>query len=889
LPALGVNYVSDHLDKVKEAFQTNNHRFQTYFIALLVFSLFFFFAILLPYIVAANERYGLEQENKTKTEYSKSLRAILNVYDRSHNNSTNVSSGLDTASSNIKSVSLLQADEREFNSRSANLSNTTGDSLNPRIASFGDNVYVVWKDIGYSYEQIVLSNGTRSIVLANTSKVYDFPDVSVSGDNVYVVWSNGTNEKTDIYFSKSIDGGESFTDPENLSDNKGHSDGVRIAVSGDRVYVVWSDDTSGNHDIYFRQSLNNGTDFGNITDLSVSGVESTNPQISTFQDSVSIAWVDRRSSDNENVVFTRSIDNGKSFLRSPITLDKGLDVGYIMGLRIASLEDYVHVIWSTQVFRSLDNIYLASSKDKGTSFGNPINISVNVPSSSPDIALSKSNVYVVWDGIQTTNSNIYFRRSINNGSSFENREVLSMGGGNSEDPRIVSFGENVYVVWIDNLKGSRINLSPVERSSGDRTAGNLATSDVFFRANLHNGEKDNFISQIDLSNGTGSSASPQLSVSADSIYVVWVGDGSGNKEILLSLDKSGLHEKVLDRFSSYRNILRDTIIVPFQDVEKRTTNNSVRTLLPAEILQNIRNNINAILLEAETLDSDLLALSSNIIEKSENKTLLNVSRVESPNRIDADILPLSSENIRTSNMIKQTVDVTLEDDIQRRITKIEEDINQMTGSLQKEQASLSSELKQNIQEVKQVDDELNKLSQRLEAIETPLGPIPVGLKDSIPIFPILVAAGIFICFNLLDESICLRKTFHILYNKKYKSTGEEAARDAVGAREIEVTPEQIALIVPMWIDPYDPRPKRFIWFIVLLIPIIVYLISVAWVWTSPVNLDGIGPITLYDGIYVVLFVALVVSFTKIFHEIHTYKKDVGERIAKNELPKCGKR
>ena len=384
----------------------------------------------------------------------------------------------------------------------------------------------------------------------------------------------------------------------------------------------------------------------------------------------------------------------------------------------------------------------------------------------------------------------------------------------------------------------------------------------------------------------------RLSVSADSIYVVWVGDVSGNKEILLSLDKSGLHEKVLDRFNSYRNILRETIFTPFQAINKTITNNGDRTSLPEEILQKIKNNVKTILLGVESLDSDLFALSSNVIKKSENKTLLNVSRVESPERAEvqnagAVVLPSSTENISSPDMIRQTADVTLEDDIQERITKLEEDIHQLTNSIQNEQAMLSNELKQNIQDVKQVDDEINQLSQRLEAIETPLGAIPVGLKDSIPIFPFLVAAGYFICINLLNETICLRKTFHILYNKKYEVGGDGSGKMPI-KKKITVTPEQIALIVPLWTDPYDSGPKRVIWFIVLLIPLIVYFISVALVWDSPVNLDGIGHVTLYDGIYVVLFVALIGSFTKVFLEIHSYKKDVSTRIANDDLPKCGK-
>jgi hypothetical protein len=35
-----------------------------------------------------------------------------------------------------------------------------------------------------------------------------------------------------------------------------------MAVHKNNVYVIWSDDTTGNGDIYFKASLDNGTKFG---------------------------------------------------------------------------------------------------------------------------------------------------------------------------------------------------------------------------------------------------------------------------------------------------------------------------------------------------------------------------------------------------------------------------------------------------------------------------------------------------------------------------------------------------------------------------------------------------------------------------------------------------
>src|SRR5918992_1343131 len=56
-------------------------------------------------------------------------------------------------------------------------------------------------------------------------------------------------------------------DSQNLSDNPGNSTDAQIAVHQNNVYVVWSDATSGNGDIYFKRSIDNGTSFGTTENL----------------------------------------------------------------------------------------------------------------------------------------------------------------------------------------------------------------------------------------------------------------------------------------------------------------------------------------------------------------------------------------------------------------------------------------------------------------------------------------------------------------------------------------------------------------------------------------------------------------------------------------------
>lgn len=60
---------------------------------------------------------------------------------------------------------------------------------------------------------------------------------------VYSIWvqENGTGGNPDVFFAKSDDGGETFGNPINLSNNEEWSTDPKIAVADNHVHVVWRD------------------------------------------------------------------------------------------------------------------------------------------------------------------------------------------------------------------------------------------------------------------------------------------------------------------------------------------------------------------------------------------------------------------------------------------------------------------------------------------------------------------------------------------------------------------------------------------------------------------------------------------------------------------------
>src|SRR4030043_1020216 len=93
--------------------------------------------------------------------------------------------------------------------------------------------------------------------LTNNAGVCDFPAIAVDGSNIYVVWSDDTAVNAEIYFKKSDDGGVTWT-TKRLTYDAVYSYIPGIAADGPNIYVVWSDDTAVNAEIYFKKSDDGG-------------------------------------------------------------------------------------------------------------------------------------------------------------------------------------------------------------------------------------------------------------------------------------------------------------------------------------------------------------------------------------------------------------------------------------------------------------------------------------------------------------------------------------------------------------------------------------------------------------------------------------------------------
>jgi S1-C subfamily serine protease len=314
--------------------------------------------------------------------------------------------------------------------------------------------------------RIAIKDWTKIIALSDTNVTSQGPRLAASGNNVYAVWEESHDGTDRIMFAKSTDRGNTFSKPANVISSIGKdSETPSIASFGNIVYVVWTDKSLGSFDIFFIKSADGGNTFSKPLNLSNDAGLSYLPRIATNgKNNVYVVWTDN-SPGNYNILFTRSLDGGASFDK-PIILSNLKGVSNFPNLAVSG-NDTVYVVWSHKNNTDFDpwntenqtqtyDVFFTKSLDRGHTFSKPVNLSNNPANSqSPDVAISKmGTVYVVWSDNSIGIYETFFTKSLDRGLEFSKVSVLSSNLARSISPSILAYENSVYVVWSDNTFGN---------------------------------------------------------------------------------------------------------------------------------------------------------------------------------------------------------------------------------------------------------------------------------------------------------------------------------------------------------------------------------------------------------------------------------------------------
>jgi len=134
-------------------------------------------------------------------------------------------------------------------------------SGNPHIA-FSDNRNGNW-DIYYVRSYNGGGSFLEPVSVDIGPAVQFMPTISVDlSNNPYLVWLKGVNGYPQVFFSKSLDGGQNFTPPQQIYAISATQNRPYIVLDSlNNVHIVWVDNRSGRYDIYYTKSIDGGAIF----------------------------------------------------------------------------------------------------------------------------------------------------------------------------------------------------------------------------------------------------------------------------------------------------------------------------------------------------------------------------------------------------------------------------------------------------------------------------------------------------------------------------------------------------------------------------------------------------------------------------------------------------
>jgi Neuraminidase (sialidase) len=232
------------------------------------------------------------------------------------------------------------------------------------------------------------------------------PDITIfSDDSIHVTW--GENPPGEIYYFRSTDGGANWSTAQRLSWNAGLSRFPAID-SGSAILLVWADETPGNADIYCRRSTDGGVTWNSVQKLTWSLVDSYAPDLAIASlDTVCVVWGDR-SPINPEIFYRRSTDGGVTW--GAIKRLTWMDVDSYAPVIARDSNDALHVIWHDSALGDYE-IFYKSSSDGGNTWGSFRRLTwTSGESVWPAIAVDSDDmIHVVWQDDSSGNKEIYYR------------------------------------------------------------------------------------------------------------------------------------------------------------------------------------------------------------------------------------------------------------------------------------------------------------------------------------------------------------------------------------------------------------------------------------------------------------------------------------------------
>ena len=339
--------------------------------------------------------------------------------------------------------------------------------------------------------------------------------VAAHEDTVHVVWYDNRDGNYEIYYKRSPDDGATWGPDARLTDEPSLSSNPSVAVAGPEIHVVWEDERDQEIEVYHKCSTDGGNTWGPDVQVTVVAGPQGMPSVAVVGGCVHVVWVDFSVMGNSEIYFSRSVDGGTTW-DTPVQISNA--PGFSASPSIATYGSNVHVAWDDSRLGWWNNeIFYRRSTDDGVTWDVEEQLTSDTTfSNTPSIAVSEDNVYVAWEDVRDGNFEMYHKYSTDNGQIWSADMRLTHDPGDSHYPSATVSGSNVHITWQDNRDGN---------------------DEIYYKVSNDYGMS--WDPDIRLTDDQSVSQNASVAVSGQGVHVVWTDERDGNWEIYYKRNPTG--------------------------------------------------------------------------------------------------------------------------------------------------------------------------------------------------------------------------------------------------------------------------------------------------------------------------------------------------------------
>lgn len=254
-----------------------------------------------------------------------------------------------------------------------------------------------------------------------------------SNEALNVVYGDTTDNIRRVQFMRSEDLGATFTEPKLLSGSSTGAFEPEITVDpDDAINVAWADEAPGTSVIMFSRSIDGGQTFTEPITVSNGTGEATQVHIaSDGAGRLHIVYMQQLSEAEIQVFYTRSADHGQTFTE-PVNISKKNEASVNKPVITTFEDSTVYVAFQNETRRDMQ-VYLMKSEDAGLTFSDPRQVSnannqCGRAHSAAMVVDSEGLLHIVWiDASRVpgcTDEGILFYRNSADGRRFSTEKMI---------------------------------------------------------------------------------------------------------------------------------------------------------------------------------------------------------------------------------------------------------------------------------------------------------------------------------------------------------------------------------------------------------------------------------------------------------------------------------